>query len=171
VTRAVRIGIALLCAFVAAPVSAQSPRAPALPGEVIGVGNFAHIVADLDASLALYRDVLGLQVYADGRDGRRAGRELPAKHRDHSRHVAGNDVDRVHEHRAQGTSGRTQDPGTAILQLIVRDVTALTKKLKDAGVPVVTTGGVPVDITPPGLKISLVRDPNNMLVELVERPK
>ncbi len=37
-----------------------------------------------------------------------------------------------------------------ILQLIVRDVTALTKKLKDAGVPVVTTGGAPVDITPAG---------------------
>jgi hypothetical protein len=33
-------------------------------------------------------------------------------------------------------SGRTQDPGTTILQLRVRDVTALTAKLKAAGVPV-----------------------------------
>jgi hypothetical protein len=39
--------------------------------------------------------------------------------------------------------GRTQDPGTTILQLLVRDVTALTSKLRAAGVPVVTAGGEP----------------------------
>jgi len=64
-------------------------------------------------------------------------------------------------------SGRTQDPGTTILQLRVRDVTALTAKLKAAGVPVVTTGGAPVEVAP-GLKISIVRDPSNVLLELVE---
>ena len=64
-------------------------------------------------------------------------------------------------------TGRTQDPGTAVLQLRVRDVTALTAKLKAAGVPVVTTGGAPVEIVP-GLKISIVRDPSNVLLELVE---
>ena len=65
-------------------------------------------------------------------------------------------------------SGRTQDPGTTVLQLIVRDVNALTAKLRAAGVPVVTTGGVPVQVSPE-LKISIVKDPNNMLLELVER--
>ena len=55
-----------------------------------------------------------------------------------------------------------------MLQLVVRDVTALTAKLKAAGVPIVTTGGVPVTLAP-GLKIAIVRDPNNMLLELVER--
>lgn len=65
--------------------------------------------------------------------------------------------------------GRVQDPGTAILQLRVRDVTALTKKLKAAGVPVVTTGGEPVDVGP-GLKIAIVRDPNNLMLELVQAP-
>ena len=64
-------------------------------------------------------------------------------------------------------SGRTQDPGTTILQLRVRDVTALTAKLKAAGVPIVTTGSAPVEVMP-GLEISLVRDPNNVLLELVE---
>jgi hypothetical protein len=54
------------------------------------------------------------------------------------------------------------------LQLLVRDVTALTKKLADAGVPIVTVGGAPVEVAP-GLKIAIVRDPNNMLLELVER--
>ena len=55
-----------------------------------------------------------------------------------------------------------------MLQLAVRDVTALAKKLKAAGVPIVTTGGEPVQFAP-GLKIVIVKDPNNMLLELVER--
>jgi hypothetical protein len=62
----------------------------------------------------------------------------------------------------------TQDPGTTVLQLIVRDVTALTAKLRAAGVPVITTGGEPVQAGP-GLKIAIVKDPNNLLLELAER--
>ena len=65
--------------------------------------------------------------------------------------------------------GRVQDPGTAILQLRVHDVAALTKKLKAAGVPVVTTGGEPVDVGP-RLKIAIVRDPNNLMLELLQAP-
>ena len=62
--------------------------------------------------------------------------------------------------------GRVQDPGTAILQLRVRDVTALTARLKAAGVPIVTAGGVPVDVG--NSKISLVRSPDNLLLELLQ---
>ena len=47
----------------AAPARAQAPQ-PAPAGDVVGVGNFAHIVADLDKSLGFYRDVLGLAVTA-----------------------------------------------------------------------------------------------------------
>lgn len=65
-------------------------------------------------------------------------------------------------------SGRTQDPGTTVVQLIVKDVTALTAKLRAAKVPIVTTGGEPVQVSP-ALKIAIVKDPNNMLLELVER--
>ena len=65
--------------------------------------------------------------------------------------------------------GRVQDPGTAILQLRVHDVMALTKKLRAAGVPVVTTGGEPVEVGP-GLKIAIVRDPNNLMLELLQAP-
>ncbi len=65
-------------------------------------------------------------------------------------------------------SGRTQDPGTTVLQLIVKDVAALSAKLKAAGVPFVTTGAEPVQVAP-GLKIVIVKDPNNLLLELAER--
>lgn len=332
------ISIGLLAALAAAAVNAQPPRPAAPPGEVIGVGNFAHIVADLDASLALYRDVLGLEVYATQPFGpNEAIERLGHTEGGQSRYVAlrvpglalgielieYKDIERTPQRphfvdpgaanialsvrdldalfaqirkvpgvtvltegggpvrietpngplnivflqdqdgfvleliegspapgdtssgpvlagrtfeptvadseesvrfynellgfdftlgasfnanqqmaatagaagasfrqstaTIPGTSvpitliefdgierktlsGRTQDPGTTVLQLLVRDVAALTQKLKDAGVPVVTTGGAPVEVAP-GLNISIVRDPNNMLLELIERQR
>ena len=65
-------------------------------------------------------------------------------------------------------SGRTQDPGTTVLQLVVKDLAAVTRKLKAGGVSIVTTGGEPVQVSPV-LKILIIKDPNNMLIELVER--
>ena len=40
----------------------QAPAPP--PSSIVGVGNFSHIVANLDKSLTFYRDALGMQ--ADG---------------------------------------------------------------------------------------------------------
>lgn len=71
------------------------------------------------------------------------------------------DIDRkpLHTH--------TQDPGTAILQLNVKGLDALLPKLKSAGFTVVTKGGEPVSMGP--IRIALVRDPNNLYLELLER--
>src|SRR5262245_12566262 len=56
----VSLAIALLTAVT---LRAQAPQpAPAPAGDVVGVGNFAHIVADMDRALGFYRDVLGLTV-------------------------------------------------------------------------------------------------------------
>jgi hypothetical protein len=44
------------------PVGAQNAAAAKTASPVVGVGNFSHIVQDLDKSLAFYRDVLGLEV-------------------------------------------------------------------------------------------------------------
>ena len=50
-------------ALVVAPaLQAQQSPLPAPAGDVVGVGNFAHIVADLDRSVGFYSDVLGLTV-------------------------------------------------------------------------------------------------------------
>ena len=62
---------------------------------------------------------------------------------------------------------RTQDPGTAILQMNVKGLDAMLPKLKAAGFTIVTTGGTPVDMGP--IRIALVRDPNNLFLELLER--
>src|ERR1700691_5266830 len=48
----------------AASAAITFAQAPAVepPGEIVGVGNFSHIVQNLDKSLEFYRDVLGLEV-------------------------------------------------------------------------------------------------------------
>jgi hypothetical protein len=50
----------------------------------------------------------------------------------------------------------------------VRDVEALTARLEAAGVPILSDGGKPAEVRP-GLDIAIVRDPNNMLLELIQR--
>ena len=63
---------------------------------------------------------------------------------------------------------RVQDPGTAILQLYARDLNSLLPKLKTAGFAVVSAGGEPVEFGP-NAHIVVVRDPNNLFLELIER--
>jgi molybdate transport system substrate-binding protein len=138
-------------------------------------GAFETTVADSEASVKFYNDLLGfaMQLGASFNDN-----QLMAE-------TAGAPGASFRQSRATipGTSApltliefknvartkvqaRTQDPGTAILQLRVRDVDALTAKLKTVGVPIVTTGGAPVDVG--GLKVSLVRGPDNLLIEFLQ---
>ena len=49
----------------------------------------------------------------------------------------------------------------------VRGLDAMLPKLKAAGFTIVTTGGAPADMGP--IRIALVRDPNNLFLELLER--
>jgi hypothetical protein len=63
---------------------------------------------------------------------------------------------------------RIQDPGTAILQLMVRDVDSLVAKLKAGGATVVSVGGEAVNIGT-NARIAIVRDPNNLFLELIQR--
>jgi hypothetical protein len=63
---------------------------------------------------------------------------------------------------------RVQDPGTAILQLNVRDLDGLLKTLKAAGYPAVSTDGQGVTIGGTA-RFAIVRDPNNLYLELIQR--
>src|ERR1035438_10866903 len=40
----------------------QTPTPASPAGEVLGVGNFIHVVADLDKSIEFYRDAIGLDL-------------------------------------------------------------------------------------------------------------
>ena len=59
---------------------------------------------------------------------------------------------------------RMQDPGTALLQLRVRDVDSLVSTLKAAGTEVISAGGEPV--TRSNLRLVIVRDPDGLFLEL-----
>ena len=54
------------------------------------------------------------------------------------------------------------------LQLQVRDVEAAVKKLKAGGGTVISTGGEPVTLGT--RKLAIVRDPNNLFLELLSAP-
>ena len=62
-----------------------------------------------------------------------------------------------------------QDPGAVTLILLVRDLEAAFTKLKAAGVPVVTTGGVPLAMSATNkTRAVIVQDPDGHFVELAQ---
>ena len=158
-----------------------SQRDPAPPttapasSNIIG-GAFEIIVADLDQTLHIYRDVLGFQTLPPTAwDGTKLMMDTAgtpgAQFRRSSAQIPGTsvmmafmefkDIDRKPLHT------RVQDPGTAILQVGVRDIDATVKALKAVGVTVISKNGEPV-ITGAS-KFCLVRDPNNLFLELFQR--
>jgi catechol 2,3-dioxygenase-like lactoylglutathione lyase family enzyme len=156
--------------------SSAPPAATAPAGNILG-GAFEVTVADSEKSVNFYKDLLGFDMKlgaafnpnkemaatagAPGASFRQSRSSIPGTSVPMTL-IEFKDIDR------KPLAGRIQDPGTAILQLRVRDAAALTKKLKDAGVPVITTGGEPVDIN--GAKIAIVRDPNHLYLELIQAP-
>jgi catechol 2,3-dioxygenase-like lactoylglutathione lyase family enzyme len=161
--------------FVIELAEVAAPPAGSPDGNILGAG-FEPAIADSEESVEFYNELLGFsfQLGAGFNDNQvmAATAGVPgASFRQSRSLIPGTSVAYtfIEWKNVEGTllSGRTQDPGTTILQLRVRDVTALTAKLRAAGVRIVTTGGAPVEVRP-GLKISLVRDPSNVLLELIE---
>jgi lactoylglutathione lyase len=164
----------LLVATLAHAQNAQAP-APATPSFVTGVGNFSHIVADLDKSLAFYRDVIGLQPNAPPRpfDGNPAimklGNTLNAQSRFVALSVPGSAIgveliDYKDIERAPARP-RFQDPGAANLILRVRDLDVVLERLKKAGTKILTAGGVPTTIGNGG-RVLFLQDPDGFVIEL-----
>jgi catechol 2,3-dioxygenase-like lactoylglutathione lyase family enzyme len=155
-----------------APASADAGAGPVLAGSA-----FEATVRDADATARFYNQHLGFDfplnaAFNDNQQMASTAGAPGASFRQSRVDIPGTTVPftliEFKNIARKELSGRTQDPGTTVLQLTVRDLASLSKTLKAAGVPIVTTGGEPVQFAP-GLKILIVRDPNNMLLELVER--
>jgi len=155
-------------------------------GDVVGVGNFIHVVSNLDKSLEFYHDVLGMDLQrAPGAQAPAGPRpflsapEVPrlynavgAQYRVLSALVPESpmraelvefkDVDR------KPVRPRVQDPGASILVLTVRDLATIMARVKKSTTTVITRGGgaVPVDN---GSQAILLSDPDGFFVELVQR--
>jgi predicted enzyme related to lactoylglutathione lyase len=155
----------------------QTPTAPAAASQsfITGVGNFSHIVADLDKSLEFYRDVIGLQPTAPPRpfDGNAAIMKLGNTPNAQSRFVALSvpgsaiGVELIDYKDIQRTAARPrfQDPGAANLILRVRDLDAVVARVRKAGAKILTTTGVPATIGNGG-KILFIQDPDGFVIEL-----
>lgn len=155
------------------------PEASTPPSNVIG-GGIEITVADAEKAARFYQDVLGFQGLPGGNLSFNGDKTMTD--------TAGTPGAQFRQRRAvvPGTSTpvafmefksiernplhtRVSDPGAAVLQLRVRDAAAAMNALKAAGASVVSVGGEPADIGN-GVHIAIVRDPNNLFLELIQPP-
>ena len=142
---------------------------------LVPASGFELVVADVNRTARLYSEVLGFAFRSDTasdritpllraagvRDGRAAKRLAQVPGTSVSMALVG----QVAGNRTASPT-RFQDPGTPVLQLLVRDANAVTAAWKRAGGEIVTTGGAPVSVG--ALKLVVLRDPDNLMIELIE---
>jgi catechol 2,3-dioxygenase-like lactoylglutathione lyase family enzyme len=153
-------------------------------GAIVGTGSFTVFVENMDRSLAFYHDVFGMEVPPLPATGARPYNNpnprlgaffdiLGAKERHQSARVPGTrasiEVMEVQNVPFKTIPLRIQDPGTATLVLVVRDLDAALASVKRANVPVATPGGQPVTFAD-GTRAVLVRDIDNRFIELRQPP-
>ena len=144
-------------------------------GNVIG-SSFEMVIADTDRTLRLYREALGFDPRVGTFDGTKLYMDIAgtpgAQFKRSTAIVPGTaftiaflefkDIDRM------PLQTRFQDPGTPVLQLLVRDVHAVTSAWKKAGGEVVTAGGEPVTLG--ALTLVVLRDLNGLMLEMISAP-
>jgi catechol 2,3-dioxygenase-like lactoylglutathione lyase family enzyme len=167
---------ATLAVCVVWTIPAQLPQtAPA--GEVAGVGNFSHIVSNLDKSIEFYRDVLGLELtappapFSPNPAIMKLGNTIGAQSHIAVMKIPGSamgvelidykDIDR------KPANPRFQDPGAGNLAIRVKDIDVVAGRLKKAGAHVLTAAGSPVDIQGRE-KGFFVQDPDGFVVEITQ---
>ena len=148
---------------------------------IVGV-RVRHTVENIDRSLALYRDALGLQGSAQtplvsdpsvldllGLPQRTVYRytilTVP---------TSGLPLELIEfsDGRRLREPASVADPGSTRMQLRVADIDAAVAALTQAGGTVVSTGGRPLDL-PAGsgtLKVAMVRDPDGLFIVLIQAP-
>jgi catechol 2,3-dioxygenase-like lactoylglutathione lyase family enzyme len=144
-------------------------------GNVIGA-RFGLTINDTDQTLKVYRDLLGFQPQVDptfvSEDFRQNLMNTPgAQIRLSTAKIPGSAVEvefaefKGVDRKPIGT--RIQDPGSTRLQLRVRDADATVKALVANGGSVVTTGGEGGPILMSGLRVAIVREPNNLFLVIM----
>jgi len=149
-------------------------NAPAT-SNVIGA-RFGLTINNTDETMKVYRDLLGFQPQIDAEfSSEKALTDLMAtpgaQIRRSSATVPGSALQveflefRGIERRPIGA--RIQDPGATRLQLRARDSEATVRALAAAGGSVVTTGGDGGTILMSGLRVAIVREPNNLFLVIL----
>jgi catechol 2,3-dioxygenase-like lactoylglutathione lyase family enzyme len=139
------------------------------------------MVDDVERSMRLYRDALGLEVLTPLQTGNNpvvsaALGVSGAQYRFGIMQVPTSglvfevmDFSGIDRRQVRG---RLQDPGSTRMQLRVRDVDAAVAAFERFGGAVVSSGGKPLELPIPGssIKVAIVREPDNLFVVLIEAP-
>jgi catechol 2,3-dioxygenase-like lactoylglutathione lyase family enzyme len=173
---------ALIAALGSAMAIGQAPTGTtdANKGAVLGTGTFTAFVENMDRSLAFFHDVFGMEVPVLPASGERPyNRANPqlfamfdiagARERHQSARLPGTRVSlelmEIQDVPHQTIPLRIQDPGTATLVLMVRDLDATLERIKQNKVAIATPGGKPVAFDD-GTRAILIRDLDNRFIEL-----
>ena len=173
------VGLVLAAGVVHAQPATSPPTGPAPTGLVVGSGNFySPIVANLEEAIRFYRDGIGFEFMgepanADANPQLRAMFGLPdAKLRYQIGRApgiqGGVEIIEISAAGGQRLGLKMQDPGTVMLQVVVRDIDATLTRLKAIKAPVVTPGSNPVTIPDNGPRAVVVQDPAGHFIRLVQ---
>jgi catechol 2,3-dioxygenase-like lactoylglutathione lyase family enzyme len=168
--------VALIAALGSALAIGQDPA----KGAVLGTGTFTAFVENMDRSLAFFHDAFGMEVPALPASGERpynranpqlfAMFDIPgANERHQSARVAGTRVTlelmEIQDVPHQTIPLRIQDPGTATVVFIVRDLDASVARARQANATIATPGGKAVAFAD-GARAILIRDVDGRFIEL-----
>ena len=177
---AVALGLSLTTLGAARPSAQGSPASkPARAAQVLGVGHFSPIVADLDRTVSFYRDVVGLEIATDPPATWDAEPWLRRLHGTPDSPIRfataripgatwGIEMVEFKDPHRRPAQPRMRDPGACTVALLVRDFDAVYARLKRAGTPVVSAGGKPIDFPELHSRAVIVRDPDGHFVEFVQ---
>ena len=158
------------------------PAAAGSNANIVGV-RVRHTVENLERSLPLYRDALGLQGSAEVPPyhasracspclGFRPACNTASRRSRCRRRVSSIELLEFKGARRAAAPARIQDPGSTRIQLRVADIDAAVAALTQAGGTFMSTGGKPLDL-PAGnttLKVGIVRDPDGLFIVLIQAP-
>jgi predicted enzyme related to lactoylglutathione lyase len=145
--------------------------------EIVGVGNFSHVVSDLDRAVGFYRDVIGLETatapteFSPNPAIMQLGDTPGAQSRIAVLSIPGSDAGiELIEYTdiARGHAQiRFQDPGATVLQLRLRDMDPILARLEDSSGRIWTPSGEPIPFGE-GSRIIFLQDPDGIFIELIE---
>jgi len=167
----------LVAAFATSSGGAHAQTATVSGPRAVGAGMLHLNVTNIEQSLRLYRDVLGLEVVTppgQPRPGAALVSEPGAMLKTVVLGMAGSTF-RMELVEWSGTplkpqQQRIQDPGAVMLAIRVRDIDATLDAVRTLGLRVLTSGGMPVVAEDSGgrRKTVMVRDWDGFVVEFVE---
>jgi len=181
-----RIGVALAIVGLALPGVSRAQNAPAGPapaGDVVGVGTYIHVVADLEQTVAFYRALLGvepngngtLRPYADNVPVATMYNTPGSRFRGATFNVPNSDMALEfidwENNRAPAVEAQVYSPGAPMIVLQVREIEKGIQAVREHGGSFVTANGEPVRFSSERFsprRLMIVRDPDGYVIEMID---